>query len=180
MRTFDEIRSRHPEILTFYVDIFNTESVEDFNKKLTESVVSTLRKETAIQKFIKFISHLRSAVNYNPVTSEPEVTLTYRDDWERKTTVEQIFGYLNSLDREMVIAIDEFQQIRKYPGVAMEATLRSIIQFMPKVRFIFCGSRKDAASAANAISLSGFYRVFPDKWFKFIRLSGIYRGFPDK
>ena len=142
MRTFDEIKSRYPDVLTFYVDIFNTESVEDFNKKLTEAVVSALRKESAIKKFLKFISHLRPALSYNPLTSEPEVTLTYRDDWEKKTTIEQIFEYLKSLDKEMVIAIDEFQQIRKYPGVAMEATLRSIIQFMPKIRFIFCGSRK--------------------------------------
>ena len=142
LRTFDEIRNRHGDILTFYVDIFNTESVEDFNKKLIESVVMALRKETAIQKFLKFISHLRPSISYNPITSEPEITLIYRDDWEKKTTVEQIFGYLKELNKEMVIAIDEFQQIRKYPDVAMEATLRSIIQFMNNIHFIFCGSRK--------------------------------------
>lgn len=40
------------------------------------------------------------------------------------------------------MAIDEFQQIREYPEQNMEALLRTYIQQMHNLTFIFCGSKK--------------------------------------
>ena len=42
----------------------------------------------------------------------------------------------------MILAIDEFQQIREYPETNVEAQLRTIIQHLHNVNFIFCGSKK--------------------------------------
>lgn len=142
LRTFEEIRSRRSDVLTFYVDIMNTRSIEDFNRKLTESVVSALKKENIVDRFMKFISGLRPAISYDPLTAEPQVSLVYRDDLEKEMTIDMIFRFLKGLDREIVIAIDEFQQIKEYPGVGMEAVLRSHIQHLNNIHFIFCGSRK--------------------------------------
>ena len=44
------------------------------------------------------------------------------------------------------IAIDEFQQITKYPDTDTEALLRSFIQFVPNVYFIFAGSKQHMMS----------------------------------
>ena len=52
-----------------------------------------------------------------------------------------MFDYLKSRKRPVVIAIDEFQQVRKYPESGTEALLRSYIQFLPNVHFIFSGSQ---------------------------------------
>ena len=41
-----------------------------------------------------------------------------------------------------MIALDEFQQIGEYPEQGVEALLRSHIQLLPFVRFVFAGSRK--------------------------------------
>ena len=41
-----------------------------------------------------------------------------------------------------MIAIDEFQQVRRYPEKGAEALLRSYIQFLPNVHFIFAGSQR--------------------------------------
>lgn len=142
LRTFDEIRSIHPDVMTFYVDIFSTRTIEDFNSRLMESVVASLRKDSAVQKFFRFMAGLRPTLSFDPITSEPQVSLTYRDELDKKMTTGMIFDFLKGLDREMVIAIDEFQQIRQYPGVEMEATLRSHIQHLNNIHFIFCGSRK--------------------------------------
>lgn len=142
LRTFDQMREQYPEILTFYVDIFNTRTIEEFNARLVEAVVNALQKETAVDKFLRFISNLRPTLSWDSLTAEPQVTLIYRDDQEKRKTTGMILDYLKNLGREIVIAIDEFQQIRQYPGVEMEATLRSYIQHMNNVHFVFCGSRK--------------------------------------
>lgn len=142
LRTFEELNLRYPDIRTFYVDIFNTRTIEEFNNRLVESVVMSLQKETAVEKFLKYISHLRPAFSLDPVTSEPQVSLVYRDDHDKQMTTGMILDYLKNSGAEIVIAIDEFQQIREYPGVEMEATLRSHIQHMNNVHFVFCGSRK--------------------------------------
>ncbi len=142
LRTFDEISRRYPDVLTFYVDIFSTRSIEDFNSRLVESVVASLNKESAVKKFFRYMSGLRPALSFDPITSEPQVTLTYRDEMDKKMTTGMIFDFLKSLDKELVIAIDEFQQIREYPGIEMEAILRSHIQQMNSIHFLFCGSRK--------------------------------------
>ena len=142
LRTFEEIRDRYPDVMTFYVDIFSTRTIEDFNSRLMESVVTSLRKDSAVRKFFRFMSNLRPTLSFDPVTSEPQVSLTYRDENDRKMTTEMIFEFLKSLGKKMVIAIDEFQQIRQYPGVEMEAVLRSHIQHLNNIHFVFCGSRK--------------------------------------
>ena len=142
MRTFEEIKERRSDVLTFYVDIMNTRTIDDFNRKLMESVVAVLKKENIVNRFIKFISGLRPSISYDPLTAEPQVSLVYRDDLEKEMTIDMIFRFLKDLDREIVIAIDEFQQIREYPGVRMEAVLRSYIQHLNNIHFIFCGSRK--------------------------------------
>lgn len=54
-------------------------------------------------------------------------------------------GLLEFLDRQgthIVIAIDEFQQIREYPEENMEALLRTYIQHTHNLTFIFSGSKK--------------------------------------
>ena len=52
-----------------------------------------------------------------------------------------IFSYLNESNKEVYVAIDEFQQIGEYPETGTEAMLRSYIQFAQHVHFIFSGSK---------------------------------------
>ena len=58
-----------------------------------------------------------------------------------KATLADAFAYLKSKERRAVIAIDEFQQISEFPEKGVEALLRSHVQFVPWVRFVFAGSR---------------------------------------
>jgi hypothetical protein len=52
------------------------------------------------------------------------------------------FKYLNLSDKPCIIAIDEFQQIAKYPQKNVEAILRTHIQKTTKSNFIFSGSQR--------------------------------------
>ena len=56
-------------------------------------------------------------------------------------TIESIFQYLKNSNKEIFFAFDEFQTIADYPEKGTEALLRSHIQFMHNVHFIFSGSK---------------------------------------
>ena len=46
------------------------------------------------------------------------------------------------MNKPVYLAIDEFQQITEYPETGVEAMLRSYIQFIHHVKFVFSGSKK--------------------------------------
>ena len=56
-----------------------------------------------------------------------------------------------------MIAIDEFQQVRKYPEANTEALLRSYIQFLPDVHFVFAGSQLRLMSGMFVSPRGAFY-----------------------
>lgn len=56
--------------------------------------------------------------------------------------ITEIFSYINTASKRCVIAIDEFQQISKYPEIHTEALLRTYVQHCPNASFIFAGSQR--------------------------------------
>lgn len=57
-------------------------------------------------------------------------------------TLDEIFQYLEHADKRCIVAIDEFQQIAKYPEKNIEALLRTHIQKQMNTNFIFAGSER--------------------------------------
>ena len=51
--------------------------------------------------------------------------------------MDEAFAYLKRRGRNVVIAIDEFQQILEFPETGTEALLRGYVQSVPDVRFVF-------------------------------------------
>ena len=69
-----------------------------------------------------------------------EISLSFSvDKIKAEMTLNGIFDYLASKKNRVVIAFDEFQQILEYPEKGTEALLRSRIQFLENVNFIFFG-----------------------------------------
>ena len=141
-RVFDEIGESQKDTDCFYVDISASQSMDDFIKLLSEAVISVLGKQSKLSAFFKAIGGLRPLVTYDPMTGSPQISLTYRNEEDRELSLKGIFQYLESHPKKVVLAIDEFQQVREYAAVNMEALLRSYIQSLHNVRFIFCGSKK--------------------------------------
>ena len=61
---------------------------------------------------------------------------------EGRESLKRIFEYLKQSGKRCYIAIDEFQQILSYPEDGVEAMIRSYIQFLPNVYFVFSGSQQ--------------------------------------
>jgi len=157
LRTFDELRDRKYGYTTIYADIFATSGVDDFVAALASSVVSQV-KESSVKKFFQSLGGLRPLLSYDPISGQPQVSITYQTENQRFTTIESIFNFLDNLPGKVVVAIDEFQQIRSYDEVCMEAFLRSKIQMLKKVRFIFSGSDKRLMTDMFEGERSPFYQ----------------------
>ncbi len=54
----------------------------------------------------------------------------------------KLFAYLEAADKPCLVAIDEFQQIARYPEKNVEAVLRTHIQKCTNTTFVFAGSQR--------------------------------------
>lgn len=79
------------------------------------------------------------------MTGQPTVSVSIQPTLT-EVTLKTIFDYLKQSNREVYIAIDEFQQITNYPVPGIEALLRSYVQFAPNVHFVFSGSKRHLMS----------------------------------
>ncbi|MGM9846824.1 MAG: ATP-binding protein [Muribaculaceae bacterium] len=166
----------------FYIDIFPTKSLEDFVNMLASAVLGKLDSfsQSALRKINEFFSQWRPTVSLDQLSGMPTVSLDIRKG-ESEASLKQIFEYLKQSDKRCYIAIDEFQQILQYPEKGVEAMLRSYIQFLPNVYFIFSGSQQHIMEQMFLSSNRPFfqstyimqlnpidretYRSFANKWF---------------
>ncbi|HCN54092.1 MAG TPA: ATPase [Prevotella sp.] len=157
LRTFDEIASRKLKIKTVYADISSASNLDDFIRLLSEAVVSVLKENSKISKFFKSLGGIRPLISYNPVTGQPQLSITWQSNEEKAMTLKSLLNYLEGSGTTVLVAIDEFQQIREFQDVNMEALLRTYIQPLGNVHFIFSGSRKHVMSDMFTNAKSPFY-----------------------
>ena len=143
LRSFDELKDVRPDIHTIYMDIFASRSIDDFIKLMAEAAMRSFHTETSLgDKLMTFIKSLRPQLSFDNITGEPQLQIAYQTPHEKEYTLRGLFDFLDSQVEQVVIAIDEFQQIRDYPEQNMEALLRTYIQQTHNLTFIFCGSKK--------------------------------------
>ena len=128
----------------FYVDIMDTENLEGLVRLLAREIVGKMdsRPVRFMKKFGEAVKSLRPKLSVDPVTGQPEIEIAFQSDASPETCLSEIFDYLQSQDRHIVIAFDEFQQITAYPEKNVEAFLRKNIQQLTHTNFIFSGSKK--------------------------------------
>lgn len=142
-RLFDEIKERGMAFSTYYVDIYSSTSVADFNKLLSEAVCLNAKREMSIVKrFFRFLANVNPVLSFDAVSGSPQVSLSYQTPNQQVETLRNILSFLENQPRKVLVAIDEFQQIRDYEIPNMEAILRTHIQQLRNVQFIFCGSKR--------------------------------------
>ena len=148
-------RKKCPEL--FYVDIYATNSVDDFLAVFAESIAKVLKKESLVKSFLKFLGRIRPVVSQDPFSGESKFSFTLDTDADRRYSLKALLDYLEHLPNKVIVAIDEFQQIREYEGMSMEALLRTYIQPLTNVQFIFSGSRKHVMADMFTSEKSPFY-----------------------
>lgn len=142
-RLFDEMEEQKIDFHTIYTDIYATRSLSDFIKFIAEAVLKAFPENSnSGRKFMVFIKSLRPMITYDSISGEPQVQILYQSEQEKEHTLKGLFDFLDSQDKKILLAIDEFQQIREYPEKNIEELLRTYIQRVKNIQFIFCGSKK--------------------------------------
>ncbi|MCM1225551.1 MAG: ATP-binding protein [Lachnospiraceae bacterium] len=137
------------EYMTIFVDAYATSTISELVAMLGHAIFQAITKEkdSPWQRFVEGLKSLRPSISFDANTGVPSLSLTAVNVSQPELTLSEIFSYLDSAPRPVIIAIDEFQEISKYKGGKAEALLRGYIQRSPRTRFIFAGSEQSIMSA---------------------------------
>ena len=140
---FYRVMEQESDIICIYIDIFSTNNLQEFVETISKAVIEDAlnREKSFMMKVLDFFKGLRPTITPDLLTGMPTVSVNVVPV-QAEYTLKSLFTHLESLNKRVYLAIDEFQQIMEYPEKGTEALLRSYIQFMHNVRFIFSGSKK--------------------------------------
>ncbi len=132
------------EYNTFFIDILQTTSLREFTYILGREIFNTLKPKGRrfVEKFISMLHSLSGQFGFDAMNGTPTFNIQLGDITAPEYTLEEIFRYISESETHCIVAIDEFQQVAKYPEKNIEALLRNHIQNCTNANFIFAGSER--------------------------------------
>jgi hypothetical protein len=174
-----ETLKKDRKVECIYIDIYATQSLRDFTNHLAAGILKAFPETNSLgKKFMILLKSLRPVISFDSLNGEPEVSFDFSNPKQNEQSLAGLFLFLERQEIRIVIAIDEFQQIATYPEKNTEALLRTLIQPLKNVQFIFSGSNKHMLSdifnstkrpffsSTQAMSLSP---IPQDKYLSFIK-----------
>lgn len=169
----------HEAYYTFYIDILHTSSLAEFTYVFGQKVFDTLRSnsEKMLRTFVQGLKSLNAKFGFDAGSNMPTFSIELGDIVRPEYTLSEIFACLEEADRPCIVAFDEFQQICRYPEKNIEALLRSHIQHLSNVNFIFAGSERHLISEMFLSSAKPFYNstcqlelypIVPEEYIPFV------------
>lgn len=164
---------------TFFIDILHTSTLREFTYLLGREIYETLlpKSKKMIKLFVQTIRSISGKFGFDPVSGMPVFNVELGDIDRPEYTLDEIFQYLSHADKPCIVAIDEFQQIAKYPERNIEALLRTYIQKMTNSNFIFAGSERHLMQEMFSSATRPFYHsadmlelkaIIPEEYIPFI------------
>lgn len=126
-----------------YIDVYGTSNLQEFTQQFGGVVLNELETSSAkaLKKITQALASLRPVISFDEFTGAPQVQIDANPK-ALDENLQLIFNYLDSKGREIVIAIDEFQEVANYPEKKTVALLRTLVQHSKNLRFVFSGSSK--------------------------------------
>ena len=165
---------------TFYIDILHTSGLREFTYIFGQTVFETLHSKSR-KMFMAFLQGLKSInanFGFDPIHNTPTFSLELGSISRPEYTLSEIFSCLEQADKPCIVAFDEFQQISKYPEKNVEALLRTHIQQLSNVHFVFAGSERHLVSNMflssarpfyNSASVMELHPIAPDIYTSFVQ-----------
>lgn len=142
LNTFEELKQKN-QFVCIYIDIYATQNLKEFTDQLAYSVLKTFPEKQSIgNKFMTLLKSLKPIISFDPLNGVPNISFEYIQPKQYEHSLKSIFTFISQINKDVLIAIDEFQQIGTYPEKNTEAFLRTIVQQLKNVNFIFSGSSK--------------------------------------
>ncbi len=164
LHTFHLLKKRRPNAVTIYLDLLPTESFRDFVRLFASEVLGKLDSNPVkvIKQAVSVLKGIRPNITVDSITGNAKIGVDIITG-EEEHTLSQIFEYLKQSTRECFIAFDEFQQIAQYDEKNCEALLRTYIQNIHNVHFIFSGSQAHLLNEMFLSPKKPFYQSTSNK-----------------
>lgn len=148
------------EYLTISVDILHTTTFREFILTLGTAVFDSVasKSEKMRKLFVTLLKSLSASFGYDPIQNTPTFDVKLGDILRPEYTLNEIFDYLERVDKRCLVIIDGFQQISRYQEKNVEALLRTHIQKLSNANFVFCGSRRRLMEEMFFSSRRPFYQ----------------------
>jgi len=139
-----------------YLDILSTENEQQFLNSIGAALLQAFPEKSKIGKKVwEFLKSLHPTISFEQLSGIPQVSI-HSSHVEKP--IQNILEFLAKLEQPTVVAIDEFQQITQYPEKNTDAWLRTLIQSLQNVYFIFSGSKKSILNELFSDPSRPFYR----------------------
>lgn len=148
------------DFVTISVDILHTTTFREFILAFGTAVFESVatRSEKLRKQFVTFLKSLSASFGYDTIQNMPTFDVKLGDVQRPEYTLNEIFEYLEAVDKRCLVVIDEFQQITRYPEKNVEALLRMHIQKLSNANFVFSGSRRRLMEEMFFSSKRPFYQ----------------------
>lgn len=152
--------TKNKKIEAVYIDLMATSNTQKAIETLIEGVYQQFGKTKSgiSNAFQGLMGALGLSMKFDPFTGLPSFSLTLNPHSSSSDNLQSIGEFLSSQKKQIVIAIDEFQQISRYNNENAEAVFRSFMQSFPDIRFIFSGSHRQMMSSMFMESKRPFYK----------------------
>lgn len=142
-----------------YLDVQESFSFKDFANNLLEAALNAVSKnKTLLKQFQDWLLMLRPVMSANPHSGNLQLEIEFASENHQRATVKEALKLLDSFGPG-VIALDEFQQITSWEvdTVSVEGWIRSEMQQLKNLRFIFSGSQYHLLSEMFTSAKRPFY-----------------------
>ncbi|MEX0967134.1 MAG: ATP-binding protein [Bacteroidia bacterium] len=146
--------------LFIYADLLSATSQNEGLHLIIQAVINKLGGlERGIGSTLKkLLGQIGATISFDNVTGMPKIKLALQDTEQPEHTLEQVGAFLSSQNKNVLFAIDEFQQIVHFGEKNTEALLRGWIQSHPDLRFLFSGSHRNLMISMFSEANRPFYR----------------------
>ncbi len=164
-----------------YIDILAVKASDDFIKRIITSIISLEKNAGSLEKIFQKLSRLRPVASIDPITGLPTLSLDSSIDLKPDSVpgVVDLIASYHTKSKPLVVVFDEFQDVLNMKDFhEILALLRSKVQFLSDICFIFAGSIRNKMDLIFNDPNSAFYKsaksiqvgpINKDNFQKFIR-----------
>ena len=164
-----------------YIDFLAVKASDDFIKRIITGIISLEKSAGSLEKIFQKLSRLRPVASIDPITGLPTLSLDSSIDLKPDSVpgVVDLIASYHTKSKPVVVVFDEFQDVLNMKDFQeILALLRSKIQFLSDICFIFAGSIRNKMDLIFNDPNSAFYKsaksiqvgpINKDSFQKFIR-----------
>ncbi len=143
-----------------YVDVMATQTLSEALEAITKAVFNRYGKTSAglTSALQRLLASVGVSLKFNQTTGVPEIFFGLQSPSVEKKTFDALGDFLSNRKKNVVIALDEFQQVTHYGNVNAEAIFRNWMQEYPDIRFIYSGSHRTLMTSMFTEKSRPFYQ----------------------